>query len=90
MNKGGDNSPACVALHTAANGPFGHGLTFTIDRGNDLYVADAAQRAEPLVGCDIGERVERRRQHVPGAAAGQPVAVAGAETRASSISRWPW
>ncbi|MFK4089524.1 L-fuconate dehydratase [Kribbella sp. NPDC020789] len=55
MNKDGDHSAAYVVLHTDAPGLAGHGFTFTIGRGNDLCVAAAIQRAEPLVGRDVDE-----------------------------------
>jgi len=52
MNKDGDHSAAYVMLHTDDPSLSGYGFTFTIGRGNDLCVAAAAQRAEPLVGRD--------------------------------------
>ncbi|TCM37021.1 L-fuconate dehydratase [Kribbella sp. VKM Ac-2568] len=55
MNKDGDYSAAYVVLHTDDPELAGHGFTFTIGRGNDLCVAAAAQRAEPLVGRDVGD-----------------------------------
>jgi L-fuconate dehydratase len=55
MNKDGDYSAAYVVLHTDAPDLSGHGFTFTIGRGNDLCVAAAGQRAEPLVGRDVDE-----------------------------------
>jgi L-fuconate dehydratase len=55
MNKDGDYSAAYVLLHTDAPGLSGHGFTFTIGRGNDLCVAAAGQRAQPLVGRDVDE-----------------------------------
>jgi L-alanine-DL-glutamate epimerase-like enolase superfamily enzyme len=55
MNKDGDYSAAYVLLHTDAPDLSGHGFTFTIGRGNDLCVAAAAQRAQPLVGRDVDE-----------------------------------
>ncbi|MFD7160624.1 L-fuconate dehydratase [Kribbella sp. NPDC059898] len=55
MNKDGDYSAAYVILHTDADGLAGYGFTFTIGRGNDLCVAAAVQRAEPLIGRDVGE-----------------------------------
>ncbi|TCC26918.1 L-fuconate dehydratase [Kribbella speibonae] len=55
MNKDGDHSAAYVVLHTDADGLAGHGFTFTIGRGTDLCVAAALQRAEPLIGRDVGE-----------------------------------
>jgi L-fuconate dehydratase len=53
MNKDGDHSAAYVVLHTDDPDLAGHGFTFTIGRGNDLCVAAAAQRGEPLVGRDV-------------------------------------
>jgi L-alanine-DL-glutamate epimerase-like enolase superfamily enzyme len=58
MNKDGDYSAAYVVLHTDDPDLAGHGFTFTIGRGNDLCVAAAAQRAEPLVGRDVDELCE--------------------------------
>lgn len=52
MNKDGDYSATYVVLVT--DGPHaGHGLTFTIGRGNDLCVAAARQYAAGLVGRDL-------------------------------------
>jgi L-fuconate dehydratase len=49
MNADPDYSAAYVILHTdAPDGPQGHGLTFTIGRGNELCVA-AARALAPLV-----------------------------------------
>jgi L-alanine-DL-glutamate epimerase-like enolase superfamily enzyme len=53
MNKDGDYSAAYVVLHTDDPGVTGYGFTFTIGRGNDLCVAAAKQRAEPLIGRDV-------------------------------------
>ncbi|MGW6276995.1 L-fuconate dehydratase [Kribbella sp. NPDC055071] len=58
MNKDGDHSAAYVVLHTDAPALSGHGFTFTIGRGNDLCVAAATQRAEPLIGRDVDELCE--------------------------------
>ncbi|NUR94527.1 MAG: L-fuconate dehydratase [Kribbellaceae bacterium] len=55
MNKDGDHSAAYVVLHTDDAAVNGYGFTFTIGRGNDLCVAAAQQRAEPLVGRDVDE-----------------------------------
>jgi L-fuconate dehydratase len=55
MNKDGDYSAAYVVLHTDDPDLRGHGFTFTIGRGNDLCVAAASQRGEPLVGRDVDE-----------------------------------
>jgi len=48
MNPDPDYSAAYVVLGTDAEGPEGHGLTFTIGRGNELCVA-AAEALAPLV-----------------------------------------
>lgn len=58
MNRDGDHSAAYVVLHTEDPDLTGHGFTFTIGRGNDLCVAAAAQRGEPLVGRDVDELCE--------------------------------
>jgi L-fuconate dehydratase len=55
MNKDGDYSAAYVVLHTDDPDLRGYGFTFTIGRGNDLCVAAASQRGEPLVGRDVDE-----------------------------------
>ncbi|MGY4769543.1 L-fuconate dehydratase [Kribbella sp. CWNU-51] len=55
MNADGDYSAAYVVLHTDDPELRGFGFTFTIGRGNDLCVAAAAQRAEPLIGRDVDE-----------------------------------
>lgn len=59
MNKDGDHSAAYVVLHTDDPAVAGYGFTFTIGRGNDLCVAAAAQRAEPLIGRDVDELCEQ-------------------------------
>src|SRR6266404_810698 len=48
MNPDPDYSAAYVVLRTDAPGVEGHGLTFTIGRGNELCVA-AARALRPLV-----------------------------------------
>ncbi len=58
MNKDGDYSAAYVVLHTdgvdTVGTPLaGHGLTFTIGRGNDIVVAAARQQAARLIGHDV-------------------------------------
>lgn len=53
MNKDGDYSAAYVVLRTDDPELSGYGFTFTIGRGNDLCVAAAVQRAEPLIGLDV-------------------------------------
>lgn len=55
MNKDGDYSAAYVILHTDDPALSGYGFTFTIGRGNDLCVAAAEQRAQPLVGKSVEE-----------------------------------
>jgi L-alanine-DL-glutamate epimerase-like enolase superfamily enzyme len=55
MNKDGDHSAAYVVLHTDDPALSGHGFTFTIGRGNDLCVAAAVQRAQPLIGRDVDD-----------------------------------
>ncbi|QHC67762.1 fuconate dehydratase [Rathayibacter sp. VKM Ac-2759] len=57
MNKDGDYSAAYVVLRTDDPELSGFGFTFTIGRGNDLCVAAALQRAEPLIGRDVAELV---------------------------------
>ncbi|WP_127125776.1 enolase C-terminal domain-like protein [Georgenia sp. SYP-B2076] len=58
MNKDGDHSAVYVVLRTDAldgtGAPLvGHGITFTIGRGNDIVAAAARQQAEQLVGRDV-------------------------------------
>ena len=56
MNPDPDYSAAYVVLHTdAADGIEGHGLTFTIGRGNELCVAAAEALAPLVVGLSLGE-----------------------------------
>ncbi|WP_116953534.1 enolase C-terminal domain-like protein [Jiangella endophytica] len=60
MNKDGDYSAAYVVLHTDSSDTTGvplagHGLTFTIGRGNDIVVAAAVQQATRLIGWDLDE-----------------------------------
>jgi L-fuconate dehydratase len=57
MNKDADYSAAYLVLETDEPGLAGHGFTFTIGRGNDLCVAAARQRAQPLIGRDVAELV---------------------------------
>jgi L-fuconate dehydratase len=54
MNVDPDYSAAYVVLHTDS-GPQGHGLTFTIGRGNDLCVAAARALERFVVGHDAEE-----------------------------------
>lgn len=58
VNKDADYSAAYVVLHTdgqdASGGELrGHGLTFTIGRGNDIVCMAAEQFANRLVGLDV-------------------------------------
>ncbi|CAM3294952.1 L-fuconate dehydratase [Occultella aeris] len=62
MNKDGDYSAAYVVLRTDGQGPdgdplAGHGLTFTIGRGNDIVAAAAREQAAQLVGRDVADVV---------------------------------
>ncbi|MBZ2199642.1 L-fuconate dehydratase [Occultella gossypii] len=62
MNKDGDYSAAYVVLRTDGHGPdgvplAGHGLTFTIGRGNDIVAVAAREQAAQLVGRDVAEVV---------------------------------
>ncbi|MEV4457867.1 enolase C-terminal domain-like protein [Microbispora sp. NPDC049633] len=54
MNPDGDYSAAYVVLETDGD-LAGHGLTFTIGRGNDLCVAAARQIGARLAGRDVDE-----------------------------------
>lgn len=53
MNRDPDYSAAYVMLHTNRPELVGHGLTFTIGRGNEWCVAAALTLAERLVGRDL-------------------------------------
>jgi L-fuconate dehydratase len=53
MNPDPDYSAAYVILGTDSDGLEGHGLTFTIGRGNDICALAVQHRAEPLVGRDV-------------------------------------
>lgn len=53
MNRDPDYSAAYVMLHTNHPELVGHGLTFTIGRGNEWCVAAAQTLAERLVGRDL-------------------------------------
>ncbi|WP_163543093.1 L-fuconate dehydratase [Occultella kanbiaonis] len=62
MNKDGDYSAAYVVLRTDGQGPdggplAGHGLTFTIGRGNDIVAVAAREQAAQLVGREVAEVV---------------------------------
>ncbi len=48
MNPDPDYSAAYVVIHTSVDGLDGHGMTFTIGRGNELCVA-AINALAPLV-----------------------------------------
>jgi len=53
MNRDPDYSAAYVMLHTNHPDLVGHGLTFTIGRGNEWCVAAAQKLAERLVGREL-------------------------------------
>ena len=53
MNRDPDYSAAYVMLHTNHPELIGHGLTFTIGRGNEWCVAAAQKLADRLVGRDL-------------------------------------
>lgn len=56
MNVDPDYSAAYVVLHTnAPAGPEGHGLTFTLGRGNEICVAAVESLAPLLVGLSLEE-----------------------------------
>lgn len=55
MHGDGDYSAAYVVLRTDAPGLSGHGLTFTIGRGNELCVSAATMMAARLVGTEIAQ-----------------------------------
>src|SRR5471032_2843345 len=56
MNAAPDYSAAYVVLHTdALDGSEGHGLTFTIGRGNDICVAAVQSLAPMVVGLSLDE-----------------------------------
>ncbi len=56
MNPDPDYSAAYVVLHTdAGDGIEGHGLTFTIGRGNELCVAAVEALAPLVIGRSLGE-----------------------------------
>lgn len=54
MNPAGDYSTSHVQLNTNTD-LIGHGISFTIGRGNDLTTAAARQIAERIVGKTLGE-----------------------------------
>jgi L-fuconate dehydratase len=55
MNPDPDYSAACAVLRTSVDGLDGHGLTFTIGRGNELCVAAIEALAPHLVGRTLEE-----------------------------------
>jgi L-fuconate dehydratase len=55
MNADPDYSAAYVVLHTDVAGLQGHGLTFTIGRGNELCVAAVRALAPFVLGLSLGE-----------------------------------
>jgi L-fuconate dehydratase len=55
MNPDPDYSAAYVVLETDSPGLEGHGLTFTIGRGNDLCMAAIEALAPRVVGFDMDE-----------------------------------
>ncbi|CAK7203081.1 L-galactonate dehydratase [Sporothrix eucalyptigena] len=55
MNPAGDYSAAHVQLKTNQPDLVGHGIAFTIGRGNDLATAAARQVGERLIGKTLGE-----------------------------------
>lgn len=62
MNKDGDHSAVYVVLHTDGHGPdgaplAGHGITFTIGRGNDIVALAAREQVSHLVGREVAEVV---------------------------------
>jgi L-fuconate dehydratase len=54
MNPDPDYSAAYVVLHTDNQGLEGHGLTFTIGRGNDICCAAIESMRHLVVGLDLG------------------------------------
>ena len=55
MNPDPDYSAAYVILHTSDHALAGHGLTFTIGRGNDIVVRTVELLAAPLVGLPVAD-----------------------------------
>lgn len=53
MNPDPDYSAAYVVLHTDTQGLAGHGLTFTIGRGNEICCAAIRAMEHLLVGLDL-------------------------------------
>ena len=54
MNPDPDYSAAYVVLETDAAGLSGHGLAFTIGRGNDIVCAAIAAMRHLVVGLELG------------------------------------
>lgn len=59
MNPDPDYSAACVVLHTSSAELSGHGMTFTIGRGNELCVAGIRSLATLLVGSTVESLMAR-------------------------------
>ncbi|KXH68899.1 L-galactonate dehydratase [Colletotrichum salicis] len=57
MNPAGDYSVAHIRLKTNTD-VVGHGIAFTIGRGNDLCTAAARMMGERLIGKSLGELTE--------------------------------
>jgi len=55
MNPDPDYSAAYAVIHTNVDGLQGHGLTFTIGRGNELCVAAIRSQAPMLIGASLEE-----------------------------------
>jgi L-fuconate dehydratase len=55
MNLDPDYSAAYLILHTSDDALAGHGLTFTIGRGNEIVVRTIELLAAPLVGLPVAE-----------------------------------
>lgn len=58
MNPDPDYSAAYVVLETGSSEIRGHGMTFTIGRGNELCVAAIESLAKLLVGCDVQQLMQ--------------------------------
>jgi len=61
MHGDGDYSAAYVVLKTDESALEGHGLTFTLGRGNELCVAVARTMAHSLIGTEIDELADGGR-----------------------------
>jgi L-fuconate dehydratase len=69
MNPDPDYSAAYVVLETDTNGLEGHGLTFTIGRGNDICVAAIEAMRHLVIGLDLDWIIEnpgRMWRHLTG------------------------